>query len=72
MENNRHGHQNDNRQGGGKSENLKIWGAQNNQRRRGGKTGKTLVLPGFRKIERVRCGGAQHCYGGLAQPGWAC
>ena len=32
----------------------------------GGKTGKTLVLPGFRKIERGGgSGDALHCYGGL-------
>ena len=61
MENNRHGHQNDNRQGGGKSENLKIWGAQNNQRRRGGKTGKTLVLPGFSKIKSTIIEIEVHC-----------
>ena len=32
----------------------------------GDKTGKTLVLPGFRKIEYGSgSGGAPHCYGGL-------
>ena len=36
----------------------------------GGKTSKTLVLPGFSKIEwGSASNGAPHCYGGLSKSG---
>ena len=39
----------------------------------GGKTGKTLVLPRFSKIEGGGgSSGAPECYGGLTSPGHAC